>query len=70
MSKKEKVVSPKDLPIRFPIWQTVVLVLICKVYMIPAWAKGVVWTLFALLWLGAIVQSFREEPTRLFGDEK
>lgn len=58
---KRRVVAPKHLPIRLPVFQTVTLwLLLDRLGVTGAWL-GVIWTLWALLVLLAIVGMVTDE---------
>lgn len=58
---KMKEIHPKYLPTRLPIGMTAVAYLLCDRFDVPAWAWGVVGTLFAIIWIGSIVGMVKNE---------
>lgn len=55
MSKKRYVVDRKNLPRKFPIFQTVVTFLALDYWSAPEWLVGAFITIFAIGWIAAIV---------------
>lgn len=69
MSDK-KVIKFDNLPTRLPFSQTIILWLAMDVWNLPMWAKGGLWTLLALIWIGSVINICREKYINIFEDEK
>lgn len=54
------IIGSANLPRTFPWTQTAIQMLITRVYDLPGWAVGVMWTLIALLWIAKIGEYFTE----------
>lgn len=67
--KKQKVISPKSLPARLPIWQTAVVWLLLDRFHAPGWVQGAVWMLIGVFWVLSAVSVFYLE-TRVDISEK
>ncbi|QHJ81532.1 MAG: hypothetical protein [Bacteriophage sp.] len=61
-----KVIKIENLPTKFPAVTTVVFLMAIDVWSIPSWGKGVIWTLLALIWLGAAINFYREKRIDIF----
>ena len=64
--KKKSVVTWKNLPMRPPALFTIVILLCLKVYQLPGWVYGVLWTLTGLLWVAWIIALFTEEQKTIW----
>ena len=70
MKKKKRVVAPSSLPMKLPLWQTIILYLLLEQQGASGVAQGVVYTLLVLWLILAIYSSNREESRDVpgFGD--
>jgi hypothetical protein len=59
--EKRKVISRKNLPTRLPIWPTAIIWLLMDYYNASDITHGVVWTIWAILWIVVIVNFWTEE---------
>ena len=66
---ERKVIKIENLPTKFPATSTAVCLLAIDVWNIPSWGKGVIWTLLALIWLGAAINFYREKRIDIFEDK-
>jgi hypothetical protein len=55
MKKKRRVISRKELPVKLPIFSTFMAWFFMDKYHAPGWIWGVVGTVMAILWFGAIL---------------
>lgn len=69
MSDK-KVIKFDNLPTRLPVFVTVVTMLAMDVWNFPMWAKVGLWTLLAIIWIGSVINIWREKHINIFEDEK
>lgn len=53
--KKTKVISYRNLPTKTPFWTMAVTYLYLDTYNMPGWVWGMAATLFAIIWIVAIV---------------
>ena len=67
---KRKVVSFKSLPVRIPIWQTVVLYLMPSKFSAPEWVWASMWTLWGIVLICSVVLLLTQESVDLFPPEK
>ena len=58
------------MPAKAPLWQTMVAALGLDRIGAPGWAWGVAGTLFALLWVVAIYNFFKQQHVELFDEHK
>ena len=63
--KKMKVLSWKNMPVRYPILHTAVLWLVLEHFNAPGWTKGVAWTVMGLLWVAAVLCRVQQEEVTL-----
>ena len=70
MKKKKRVVAPSSLPTRIPLWPTIVIYLLLEKLQATGLVQGIVYTLLALWWIGAIASMYHEERRDVpgFGD--
>ena len=61
-----KVIDLNNLPTKFPATTTLACLLAIDVWGIPSWGEGVIWTLLALIWLGAAINFYREKRIDIF----
>ena len=66
--KKTTVLSPENLPTRFPIAWTLVYVFALDKWNAPQWLWGAVGLLILLMWIGAITQKIKEKRIDIFKD--
>jgi len=66
----KKVISHQNMPSRLPVTRTVVLMLAMDVWSTPGWAKGVIWTLLSLIWIGCVISIWREKYIDIFKENK
>lgn len=69
MSDK-KVIKFANLPTRLPVSTTLLVWLAMDVWNFPMWAKGGLWTLLALIWIGSAINVWQEKHVNIFEDEK
>ena len=55
----------KNIPTRFPLFQTILTFFLLDYYQVEMLWWGIFGTLWALLWIGCIINRFREEPIDL-----
>lgn len=55
-----KVISEKNLPIRYPLILTVVTWLVLDRFHAPSWLWGATGAVFLFLWIGAIVAKYKQ----------
>ncbi len=70
--KRPRYVLPLSvLPTRLPIGLTAIVYLLCDRFDAPGWVWGVIGTVMALLWIGAIGLRLSEEtkPLNGYGEE-
>lgn len=65
---RKKVVAIKNLPMKPPIWSTLVLYLLFKDSGFPGWAWGATGVLMLILWAVAIYSMCRQTQVDLFRD--
>lgn len=58
---KRKVISQKQLAVKWPTFETLTPILALSYWHAPVWLCAVLYTLLALMWIGVIVQTFNEE---------
>lgn len=63
---ERKVIKLDNLPTKLPGMTTVVCFLAIDVWEIPGWGKGIIWTLLALIWIGAAINLYREKRIDIF----
>ena len=61
MKKKKRVVAPSSLPTRIPLWPTIVLYLLLEHLQASGLVQGIVYTLLALWWIGALTSMYGED---------
>lgn len=61
MTTKTKVIAWKNLPTRFPTYQTVLAWLLLDRFHVPGYVYGIVGTVLAFLWVGSIMMMCKEE---------
>jgi hypothetical protein len=64
---KRVVIHTSAFPIRMPVATTAITYLLLDRWAAPGWVWGVVGTLVLMLWLGALLIRWNEEPKRLNG---
>lgn len=69
MSNK-KVIKFDNLPTRLPVSLTILVWLAMDYWNCPMWAKGGLWTLLAIIWIGSVINIYREKHVNIFEDEK
>jgi hypothetical protein len=67
---KKKVISSKNMAVRFPIYDGILLYLVLDKFHAAAWIWGSVGTIWAILFIAATVLTFQEESVDIFKDEK
>lgn len=60
---KRPVISRKYLPTGIPVFPTLIIWLMLDRIQPPAMIYGIVWTLWALIFVALTVQCFHDEPT-------
>lgn len=68
--KEVKVVKRSNMPIRFPLWQTVTCLLALEHWNAPEWLYGVMGLFFILIWVAGILTFFKEKEIDLFENKK
>lgn len=70
MKQKKRVIAPSSLPMKIPLWPTIVLYLLLEQQSATDLVKGVVYTLLVIWWAVAIYNWNREESRDVpgFGD--
>jgi hypothetical protein len=63
---KRKVIATKNQPTTLPLTQTACVYLLMDHFHASNLIQGIVWTLFALLWIGAIILICNEEHVEIF----
>lgn len=61
-----KVIKLENLPTKLPGNTTLACLLAIDVWNVPSWGKGVIWTLLALIWIGAAINLYREKRIDIF----
>lgn len=69
---KRNVISRRCLPTRLPLMETILMWLVLDYTHAAGWVQGVLWTLVALLWIGAalVLLDQDQKPLPGFGEEK
>lgn len=63
---KDKKISYKNLPVRWPLWSSITTWLLLDRLQPPGWVWGAVGCVFALLWIILIIAFFTEEHVDIF----
>jgi hypothetical protein len=63
-----KVIDSENLPARLPLWSSITVWLLLDRLQAPGWVYGVMGTLFAIIWIAAIVKFFRQTETKIFNE--
>lgn len=61
--KKRKVISLNNLPVKLPLFQTLVTALALDYWNAPQWLWGALGLLFLVVWIYAIVARVNQEET-------
>jgi len=61
MKKKKRVIAYSSLPTRLPMWPTIVLYLLLEHLQASGLVQGIVYTLLALWWIGALASMHGED---------
>jgi hypothetical protein len=67
--EKSKVVANKNLPKRYPLVFTLLILHLADYYNAPSWAWGAIMTFLALYWLAVILTKVNESQYNIFKDE-
>lgn len=67
---KRKVISPKSLPTKLPVWQTLVAFLALEYWDAREWIYGACGLFFFIIWLTAIINIIREQRVDIFDKDK
>lgn len=63
---RKKVIDRKNLPVKFPIFQSAVIYIMLDYYGAPGWLWGVLITIYSLLWILAFISFVREIDVNIF----
>ena len=66
--KKRIVVSPDNLPLRWPIHATWLVALSQSVWNVPEWGLGILWALVVIVWIVVIIDTFNRDNRKVFKD--
>lgn len=64
--KKTEVIRWKNLPVKFPTWQTAVIWLLMDRLNASDTVTAVVWTLWSIIWLLLICEFFSQNKVDIF----
>jgi len=67
---KTKKINCKNLPVYWPVNITLVLIMMMKVYDVPDFCCGIIWTMIVVLWLASGYVIFASESVDIFKEEK
>jgi len=63
---KKKVIAQKNLPTRFPVFQTITLVIIMNYCDLPEWLDGALITVLSLAWIVMFIGFAEEKSVNIF----
>ncbi len=66
--KQNKVVADKNLPMRAPLWQSLLIWLMLDRLHAPGVAWGVAYTIMVMIWVVFFISFWTEKPTEIFTD--
>lgn len=63
---RKKVIDRKNLPVKFPLMQSILIYVVLDYYNAPGWLWGILTTLYSLIWILAIISFTREIDVNIF----
>lgn len=63
---KKKVIAQKNLPSRFPVLQTITLVILMNYCDLPEWLDGALITVLSLAWIAMIIAFAEQKEVNIF----
>jgi hypothetical protein len=68
--KKTKAIKRKNLPAKLPVTSTVIMLIAVDYWQAPEWLKGILYFIYALIWITAIyVMFFSTEYVDVLNDD-